>query len=189
MRNIIILGGNGYVGRELTAQWLAHDPRAEFWIVCRSGKNCINNPRVHVIEANARDVKTVESMLPQDTQFAAIIDLVGDQTNMARNVQAAKSTLALAKRHAIPRIGYIAGCAGNARYRRTKRSIVKHLRNYDPNVVIINPSIIYGKDRNDALVRLVPLFRRLSRVCPCMAPLTVDDVASELLRGLTPLGK
>lgn len=189
MRNIIILGGNGYVGRELTAQWLAHDPRAEFWIVCRSGRNCVENPRVHVIEANARDFKTVESMLPPDTRFTAIVDLVGDTTNMARNVQAAKCTLALAKRHEIARIGYVAGCAGNARYRRTKRTIVQHLRAYDPDVVIINPSIIYGKDRNDALVRLVPMFRRLSRVCPCMAPRTVDDVASELIAGLTPLGK
>lgn len=188
MRNIIILGGNGYVGRELTAQWLAHDPGAEFWIVCRSGKNCVNNPRVHVIEANARDVKTVESLLPQDAQFAAIVDLVGDTQNMARNVQAAKCMLALAKRHSIPRLGYVAGCAGNARYRRTKRSIVKHLHAYDPNMTIINPSIIYGNGRNDSLVKLVPVFEKVSKVFPRLAPRTVEDVASELIAGLSPLG-
>ena len=36
---IILLGGNGYIGREVTKQWLKKDSHAEFYIISRSGKN------------------------------------------------------------------------------------------------------------------------------------------------------
>lgn len=185
MRNIIILGGNGYVGRELTAQWLSHDPRAEFYIVSRSGKGAVDNPRVHSIKANARDVAAVESQLPKDTEYTCIVDLVGDVTNMARNVQAARSALALARRHDIPEIGYVAGCVGPARFRHTKRSITEHLERSNRKVVVANPSVIYGGGRNDAYVKAVPALSALGHVFPRLMPRTVDDVAHELVMELS----
>ena len=35
----VLLGGNGYLGREVTRQWLAADPRAQFLVVSSSRRN------------------------------------------------------------------------------------------------------------------------------------------------------
>ena len=37
MKNIVLLGGNGYIGREVTRQWLEKDSSAEFYIISRTG--------------------------------------------------------------------------------------------------------------------------------------------------------
>lgn len=42
MKNMVLLGGNGYIGRNFTTQWLAKEPETQIFVLSRSGKNeCI----------------------------------------------------------------------------------------------------------------------------------------------------
>lgn len=38
MTTIVLLGGNGYIGRNVTKNWLKKDSSAEFYVLSRSGK-------------------------------------------------------------------------------------------------------------------------------------------------------
>lgn len=38
MTTIVLLGGNGYIGRNVTKNWLKKDLSAEFYVLSRSGK-------------------------------------------------------------------------------------------------------------------------------------------------------
>ncbi len=185
MRSIIILGGNGYLGHEITLQWLARDPHAQFYIVSRSGKGAVSNPRVESVIADTEDPRAVVAALPKDVKFDYVIDLVGDMRNVAQNVRPAKTMLALAEHYDIPTIGYVAGCLGTPRFKRIKRSITYHLSQSRRRVVIIDPTLVYGAGRSDVMMKFVPVLNSLGRVFPDLMPQHVSDVASAFIDDLT----
>ena len=61
MTNIVMLGGNGYIGRNVTEQWLQHDPQAQFYVLSHSGTNALQNPRVNNIAVDVTDADADES--------------------------------------------------------------------------------------------------------------------------------
>ncbi len=75
MTNIVLLGGNGYLGRNVTRKWLEKDPQATFYVVSRSGKNTLEDSRIINIQADVTDYDDVISKLP-DT-IDRIADFVG----------------------------------------------------------------------------------------------------------------
>ena len=52
MTNVVLLGGNGYIGRNVTEKWLKEDPSAVFYIISRSGKNQFANSRIYNLAAD-----------------------------------------------------------------------------------------------------------------------------------------
>ena len=50
MKNIVLIGGNGYIGQEVLRQWLDQDVDARFYVISRSGKSKIVNERVVIFQ-------------------------------------------------------------------------------------------------------------------------------------------
>ena len=59
MTTIVLLGGNGYIGRNVTKNWLKKDLSAEFYVLSRSGKNELKDSRIKNIAVDVTSVGAV----------------------------------------------------------------------------------------------------------------------------------
>lgn len=75
MTTIVLLGGNGYIGRNVTKNWLKKDLSAEFYVLSRSGKNELKDSRIKNIAVDVTSVGAVEAVLPEKIDY--IIDFIG----------------------------------------------------------------------------------------------------------------
>lgn len=75
MATIVLLGGNGYIGRSVTKHWLKKDPQAHFWVVSRTGNNKLNDIRIHNVVADVTNYEAVVAVIPEKIDY--IVDLVG----------------------------------------------------------------------------------------------------------------
>lgn len=85
MTNVVLLGGNGYLGRNLTKHWLKADPDATFYVVSRSGKNKLTDPRTINVSADVTNSKQVAKYLLAKLDY--IVDLVRRQKKILLNLK------------------------------------------------------------------------------------------------------
>jgi UDP-glucose 4-epimerase len=188
MKKIVLLGGNGYIGREVTKQWLKKDSNAEFYIISRSGNNKLTDKRIHNLSADVTDYNSVVKVLPED--ISCIIDFIGrpekDRAELIKvNQQPAEVMLNIAKNYKIDKVGFIGGVLGPKSFVNIKSDIIKMLQSSQIRIEYVEPTVVYGSDRNDTLSKMVPIFKVLGLFSKSLKPVRVEDVANELITKLT----
>lgn len=180
--NVVILGGTGYIGRAVTQEWLKRDGGARIYTVSRKGTNELKDSRISNFKADCTNTAAVLKVLPEHVDV--IVDLVGGMGDPSENIKPAEVTAAVAKQLAIPRIGYVGGSLGSKECVASKVEAARLLEATGKKVVVVNPTLVYGNDRNDALAKMVPLLKFLGLFSKKLRPVTVDEVAKELVDGL-----
>ncbi|TGY44278.1 NAD-dependent epimerase/dehydratase family protein [Clostridium sartagoforme] len=188
MKRIVLLGGNGYIGREVTRQWLKKDKNVEFYVISRSGNNKLVDKRIHNLSADVTDYNSVEKVLPKEID--CIIDFVGhpekDSAELVKiNKQPAEVMLEIAEKNNIDKIGFIGGILGPKSFTDIKCDIINMLKLSNKRVEYVEPTVVYGRDRKDALAKMVPVFKVLGVFSKKLKPVHVEDVANELITKLT----
>ena len=153
--NIVLMGGNGYIGRAVTQEWLKRDPKAQFYVISKSGKNQIGSPRVHNVQADCCDARAVEAVLPD--RVDAIATFVGGMGGRDVNVPPAQTMLEIAQKRDIPVMGFIGGKLGDKDFTSSKAEACELLRASGRPVAIVEPTLVYGAGRDDKLAKMVPL--------------------------------
>lgn len=184
MTNVVLLGGNGYIGRNVTEAWLRKDPQATFYVVSRSGKNALSNPRIHNIAADVTDVQAVRQHLPEQVDY--IVDFVGrpesdDAAFIQVNAKPAEVMLQIAQVKQVKAMGFIGGLLGPKKFLEGKKRIADKLRASGVRTEVVEPTVVYGNGRSDALAKMVPVFKFFGLFMKNMKPVQVSDVASELV--------
>lgn len=190
MPNVVILGGNGYLGRNITKVWLAIDPKLEFYIVSRSGQNKLVDKRIHNIKADVTNEKDVAKKLP-DT-FDYIIDCIGahekDPEKFKQiNDLPAETMLALARKQKDPVMGFISGRLGPKTFIDGKAQILKELQDSSIKVASVSPSVVYGNGRKDSMTKMVPFLKFMGLFSAKMNPDDVNDVVKDLINQMIKL--
>lgn len=180
--NIVLMGGNGYIGRAVTQEWLKRDPQAQFYVVSKSGKNELSDPRVHNLQADCYNADAVDAVLPDHVD--AIANFVGGMGGHDVNVPPTQAMLELARKHDIPVMGFIGGKLGDKDFTSSKAEACKLLRESGRPAVIVEPTLVYGAGRSDKLAKMVPLLKFLGVFNKNMKPVKVEDVASQLVDGM-----
>ncbi|WP_311472559.1 hypothetical protein [uncultured Actinomyces sp.] len=183
----VLLGGNGYLGREVTRQWLAADPRAQFLVVSSSGRNELVDPRVRTIAADARSYESLAAALPE--RFETIVDFLGrpDKDPQALediNARPARAMRRLAEERGASAMGMVGGVLGPGSFTRIKKQLLTELSASSVPLVSVEPTVLYGAGRSDALARMVPLFKFLGLFSSKFAPQRVENVAAQMVAGL-----
>lgn len=184
MTNVVLLGGNGYIGRNVTEAWLAKDSSAVFYVVSRSGKNSLQNSRIHNIAADVTNLATVRQHLPEQVDY--IVDFVGrPESDEAAFIQVndkpAEVMLAIAKEKKVKAMGFIGGLLGPKKFLEGKKRIADQLRASGIRTEVVEPTVVYGNGRSNALAKLVPIFKFFGLFVKTMKPVLVSDVADELV--------
>lgn len=182
--NIVLLGGNGYIGKAVTQAWLNKDQKAEFYVVSRSGKNTLVDPRVHNIKDKNISTGILEE-LPEEIDY--IVDFVGgpDRENLYElNMQPALVMKEIAERKQVRAMGFVGGILGPKAFVDLKTEIIQMLKNSSISVKYVEPTLVYGGELNDALAKMGPLFKVLGVFTSKMKPIHVDEVALDLVEKL-----
>lgn len=183
----IILAGNGLVDKELTRQWLKRDQGIEIYVVSRSGNNVISHKNMHNIKGDIQHVEQIKSQFPNQVDY--VVDLIGgpqkdDQKLIALNLVPAEVTIQLADDLNAENIGFLGASLGPKAFINIKKDIISKLKETNKNVSVVNPTIIYGDERQDTLGKLIPLFKILGKITKNMKPVHVTDVSLALLKQL-----
>lgn len=186
--NIIILGGNGYVGTALIERWSRKEPGAEFFAVSRSGKGKLTGPRIHYLKADAAKIHEVEAVLPEKCDY--VVDCVGiyskdEKALDAYNVQPAKVMLQIAGQRPVKALGYIGGALGPKAFVKSKTDAIRMLEESGQKIAYVEPALIFGNGRNDSMAKMVPLLKFFGLFSKKMKPVEVNQLADDLIHKLT----
>lgn len=187
MTTIVLLGGNGYIGWNVTKNWLKKDLSAEFYVLSRSGKNELKDSRIKNIAVDVTSVGAVEAVLPEKIDY--IIDFIGrpekdvDLFKKVNNLPA-QVMLRVAEKHRVKAMGFIGGVLGPKSFVNGKKLIIESLEKSDIPLEVVEPTIVYGNGRADTLAKMVPILKVVGVLVKMLKPVHVDDVANELITQL-----
>lgn len=187
MSNIVMLGGNGYIGRNTTKAWMAKDPEAVFYVVSRSGKNQLQNKRIVNIQADVTSSEDIRSKLPDHIDY--IVNFVGcaavpegsSKTLAELNMEPAKVMRELAESYHVKAMGAIGGKLGSKDFTSSKKAMLDYLKKSSIPTEAVEPTLVIGAGRKDSLTKMVPLLRFFGIFNKNFRPVQVEDVANELV--------
>jgi UDP-glucose 4-epimerase len=182
MTNFVLLGGNGYLGRNFTKYAQTQDPTAHFYVVSRSGKNELRSDNITNIAADLTQDTDIPG-LPDQIDY--VVDFVGglvQDPEKARVINFAPARLMrkLAESHGAKAMGYIGGSLGPEAFIKTKKEVIAMLQKSAVQLAYVEPTLVYGAGRDDKMMKMIPKLKFLGIFSKKFRPVKVDKVAKEL---------
>lgn len=191
-QNILVLGGTGFVGRQICEQ--LHRLGWRITVPTRRAVNAAaiqHLPRLTVLEADVHDPAQLERLLPgHDAVINLVAILHGSEAAFEKVHVALPRALAQAcVKTGVKRVVHIsalgASLDGPSRYQRSKARGEEALRSAGLDLTVLRPSVIFG-----AGDRFLNLFASLQSLFPFMPlagagarfqPVWVNDVAAAVV--------
>lgn len=185
--NIVLLGGNGYIGRNTAKVWMRKDPDAVFYVVSRSGKNQLEDKRIVNIRADVTSAEDIREKLPEQIDY--IVNFIGcaavpkgsAKTLKELNLEPAKGMRHLAESCHVRAMGAVGGKLGSKDFVSSKKEMLDYLKESSIPVEAVQPTLVYGEGRSDSLSKMVPFLKFCGLFSKNMKPVLVTDVANELV--------
>jgi NADH dehydrogenase len=202
--DILLIGGNGFVGRVLAAQLQA----AGYSVLMptrhlASARELRMLPKVHLEDADVHDFDTLQSLCSRMKPQAAVINLVGvlhdkpavpygpvfkaAHVELVQNIVTAMQMNGLKRLLQMSALG--ADSNGPSMYQRSKGDGEAVVKASKLDWTIFRPSVVFG-----AQDQFINLFAKLTKLFPAMPlanasaqfqPVSVDDVAMAFTKSLT----
>ncbi|MDG5975600.1 NAD-dependent epimerase/dehydratase [Hydrogenophaga taeniospiralis CCUG 15921] len=188
MKNILVLGGTGFVGRHVCEKLQRADGCVTVPTRRAANASAVQHlPRLTVIEADVHDEAQLARLLPgHDAVINLVAILHGSEAAFERTHVALPATLARAcAATGVRRVVHVSalgvGLDAPSRYQRSKARGEQVLRQAGLDLTVLRPSVIFG-----AGDRFLNLFARLQAVFPVLPlagagvrfqPVWVEDVA------------
>lgn len=202
--DILLIGGNGFVGRVIAAQLQL----AGYSVLIPTGHLAAARelrmlPKVHIEEANIHDFDELQSLCGRIDKNGAVINLVGvlhdkpaqpyGKVFKAAHVDLPKNIITAMQLHGLKRYLHMSALGadsnGPSMYQRSKGDGEAAVKASNLNWTIFRPSVIFG-----AQDQFINLFSKLTKLFPAMPlanhqaqfqPVSVDDVASAFVKSLS----
>ncbi|BAP86300.1 UDP-glucose 4-epimerase [Paucilactobacillus hokkaidonensis JCM 18461] len=185
--NIVLIGGNGYLGRAATQKLLERSNEVTIYVLSRSGNNKLVNQQIINIPIDVGDYHAVKPILPEKIDY--VIDFVGCPANDVQELNSinklpAQTMLKIATDHQVKAMGFIGGILGPKSFTTIKSEIIQMLQKSSIPLVTVEPTLIYGNGRKDSMTKMVPLLKFLGLFSKKFKPVDVNLVADELINKL-----
>ena len=202
--DILLIGGNGFVGRVIAAQLQL----AGYSVLIPTGHLAAARelrmlPKVHIEEANIHDFDELQSLCGRIDKNGAVINLVGvlhdkpaqpyGKVFKAAHVDLPKNIITAMQLHGLKRYLHMSALGadsnGPSMYQRSKGDGEAAVKASNLDWTIFRPSVIFG-----AQDQFINLFSKLTKLFPAMPlanhqaqfqPVSVDDVASAFVKSLS----
>jgi NADH dehydrogenase len=201
--DILLIGGNGFVGKVLAAQLQAHGysvllPTRHL----TSARELRLLPKVYLEEADVHEFDDLQALCSRIKPNGAVINLVGvlhdkpakpyGEGFKAAHVDLAKNIITAMQMHGLLRYLHMSALGaeskGPSMYQRSKGDGEVIVKESNLDWTIFRPSVIFG-----AQDQFINLFSKLTKLFPAMPlansdaqfqPVSVDDVASAFTKSL-----
>lgn len=150
MTTVVLVGGNGYIGSEVTRQWLTRDSEARFIVTSRSDRRAVDDARIEHVQVDVNDAVAFEKALPSSADY--VVNLTYGSNDALENIRK------YAEGHGVQGIGNV-GCIVSAPgfedFVAMKNAELEFLREGEVPVANYDLTIAYGEGRDDDLARMV----------------------------------
>ena len=202
--DILLIGGNGFVGRVIAAQLQA----AGYSVLIptshvAAGRELRLLPKVHLEDADVHDFDELQNLCGRIQPRGAVINLVGvlhdkeaqpyGKVFKAAHVDLPKNIITAMQLHGLKRYLHMSALGANSQgpsmYQRSKGDGELTVKASSLDWTIFRPSVIFG-----AQDQFINLFSKLTKLFPALPlanyqaqfqPVSVDDVASAFVGALT----
>ena len=202
--DILLIGGNGFVGRVIAAQLQI----AGYSVLVPTGhlvaaRELRMLPKAHVEEADIHEFDELQSLCGRIQPDGAVINLVGvlhdkpalpyGKVFKAAHVELPKNIITAMQLHGLKRYLHMSALGadshGPSMYQRSKGDGEAAVKASNLDWTIFRPSVIFG-----AQDQFINLFSKLTKLFPAMPlanqqakfqPVSVDDVASAFVKSLS----
>ncbi|QWD86943.1 complex I NDUFA9 subunit family protein [Polynucleobacter paludilacus] len=202
--DILLIGGNGFVGRVLSAKL----QNAGYSVLLptrhlSAARELRMLPKVHLEDADIHDFDELQNLCGRVRSHGAVINLVGvlhDQPDKpygkvfkAAHVELPKNIITAMQLHGLKRYLHMSALGadehGPSMYQRSKGAGEAAVKASNLDWTIFRPSVIFG-----AADQFINLFSKLTTLFPALPlahcdaqfqPVSVDDVASAFVKSLT----
>ncbi len=202
--DVLLIGGNGFVGRVIAAQLQAAGysvfiPTAH----AVAARELRMLPKVYIEEADVHDFDELQSLCARVKPGGAVMNLVGvlhdkpaqpyGKVFKAAHVDLPKNIVTAMQMHGLKRYLHMSALGadsnGPSMYQRSKGDGEAAVKASDLDWTIFRPSVIFG-----AQDQFINLFAKLTKLFPAMPlanhqaqfqPVSVDDVATVFVKSLT----
>lgn len=187
MKNIVLFGGNGYLGRNFIRNWLKHDHDVRFYVLSRSGRDQLKLPEVIDVRVDVSSAENVLKAIPDHVGY--IVDFIGapekDPTKFDQIIWVpARVMRQVAESLNCQAMGFVGGVLGPKKFTATKKEIIDYLHQSSVRLATVEPTLVYGNGRKDSMTRMVPLLKVLGIFSSRMKPVQVDQVVETLRQRL-----
>jgi uncharacterized protein YbjT (DUF2867 family) len=201
--DILLIGGNGFVGRALAAQLQS----AGYSVLIPTGHLAAGRdlrllPKVHLEDADIHEFDTLQGLCSRVSPSGAVINLVGvlhdkpaqpyGKIFQAAHVDLPKNIITAMQMHGLKRYLHMSALGahsnGPSMYQRSKGDGEAAVKASNLDWTICRPSVIFG-----AQDQFINLFAKLTKLFPVMPlanhsaqfqPVSVEDVATAFVRAL-----
>ena len=183
--NIILIGGNGFVGKALIKELKKYKVKISY--LSRSQNHSISKEEATWIQG---DIFNSENIIINE-EYDIAIHLIGTIKNKnlysKLNTESVEQTIKLCKKQNINKLIYFSANGGFKQYLESKHNGEKLVVDSKLNYLIVRPGLMYGKDRLTSYFNILPikLFSKLGiTFFKNVYPLPVEKVAKSVVKAI-----
>ena len=183
--NILLIGGNGFVGQALIKEFMKY--RVDVSYLSRTQNHSIYKDEATWIQG---DIFDIENILINE-KYDIAIHLIGTIKNKnlysKLNTESVSQSIKLCQKHKIKKLVYFSANGGFKRYLESKLAGERLVKDSKLDYLIVRPGLIYGKDRLTSYFNILPIkfFSKLGLVFfKNVYPLPVEKVADAVVKAI-----
>lgn len=184
--NILLIGGNGFVGKELIKQ--ATNKSLNISYLSRNKIVDIDFKNIHWIQG---DIFSIDNINIEE-KFDVAIHLVGTIKNKQLykmlNTESVAKSLQLCSKYNIKKLVYFSAKGGFADYYNSKKNAEQFIEQSTIDYLIVRPGLMYGTNRLSSYFNVIPikLFATLGiSFFKNVYPLPVSKVVTNVINTIT----
>ena len=183
--NILLIGGNGFVGQALIKEFVKY--RVDVSYLSRTQNHSISKEEATWIRG---DIFYLNNIMIKES-YDIVIHLIGTIKNKnlysKLNTESVSQSIKLCKKHNIKKLVYFSANGGFKQYLESKLAGEKLVVDSKLDYLIVRPGLMYGKDRLTSYFNILPIkfFSKLGiPFFKNVYPLPVEKVAKSVVKSI-----
>ena len=181
--NILLIGGNGFVGQALIKEFTENKVKVSY--LSRSQNHSITSEDATWLQGDIFDLNNIMIKESYDITIHLIGTIKNKKLYSKLNTESVAQTIKLCQKHNINKLVYFSANGGFKQYMESKRNGEKLVKDSKLDYLIIRPGLMYGKDRLTSYFNILPikLFSKLGiTFFKNVYPLPVEKVAESVVK-------
>lgn len=183
--NILIIGGNGFVGQALIKEFKKY--KVDVSYLSRTQNHSMSKDDATWIQG---DIFNLDNIMIKES-YDITIHLIGTIKNKnlysKLNTESVAQTIKLCQKHNINKLVYFSANGGFRQYIESKAAGERLVKNSKLDYLIVRPGLMYGKDRLTSYFNILPIkfFSKLGiTFFKNVYPLPVEKVAKSVVKSI-----